>query len=177
MTKGLKRYSGQGELHFVTFSCYRRLPLLRAARSKNLLVEILAEVRDRYGFSLVGYVVMPEHVHLLISEPKTGTPSTVSQVLKQRFSRRLRREPRRQRPSAERKLFSESSDDLPVHYWERRFHDFNVWSRKKRVEKLLYMHLNPVKRGLVAHPRDWPWSSFGFYQAGSAGLIRIDPIS
>ena len=53
-------------------------------------------MRERYAFSLIGYVVMPEHIHLLISEPAKGTPSSVMQVLKQRVSRRLRRKSRKQ---------------------------------------------------------------------------------
>ena len=81
--------------------CYRRLPLLRSVRARNVFVQILGEVRDRYGFSLVGYVVMPEHIHLLISEPAKGTPSTAIQVLKQRVSRRLRRKKRSARRTIE----------------------------------------------------------------------------
>ena len=54
-------------------------------------MKVLGQVREKYGFALAGYVVMPEHIHLLIGEPKQGTPSTVMQVLKQRVSRRLRR--------------------------------------------------------------------------------------
>ncbi|HEV2297373.1 MAG TPA: transposase [Candidatus Acidoferrales bacterium] len=87
MPNRLERRYGQGHLHFITFSCYRRSPLLRTARARNLFVRILAETRSRYGFAIVGYVVMPEHVHLLISEPRMGTPSTVMQVPKQRVSR------------------------------------------------------------------------------------------
>ena len=90
MPKNLKRYYGLQHLHFITCTCYRRLPLLGTATARNLFVKILGEVRDRYGFSLVGYVVMPNHIHLLISEPERGTPSTVMQILKQRASRRLR---------------------------------------------------------------------------------------
>jgi putative transposase len=157
MTKGLKRYYGQNHLHFVTFSCYHRLPLLSAVHSRNLFVEVLAKVRERFEFALVGYVVMPEHVHLLMGEPNRGTPSSVLQMLKKRVSQ------------------GAGDRSLP-HFWQSRFYDFNVWSHKKKVEKLLYMHLNPAKRGLVTHPSDWPWSSFGFYRDGSAGLIRIDPV-
>ena len=91
MVHELIRHYGRGHLYFIAFTCYRRLPLLRSVRAGNAFVHILGEVRDRYGFSLVGYVVMPEHIHLLISEPVKGTPSTVIQVLKQRVSRRLRR--------------------------------------------------------------------------------------
>jgi putative transposase len=90
MAQRLQRRYGQGHLHFITFTCYRRLPLLRTVRARNAFVEILAQVRESFGFALVGYVVMPEHVHLLIGEPARGTPSTVIQVLKQRVSRRLR---------------------------------------------------------------------------------------
>ena len=63
-----------------------------------------------------------------------------------------------------------------MRFWQRRFFDFNVWSLKKRVEKLEYMHMNPVKRGLLTHPKDWPWSSFSFYSKMKLGLIRIDPV-
>ena len=72
MPCGLSRRYGEGHLHFITCSCYRRLPLLASVRAKNLFVKMLGEVRDRYGFSLLGYVVMPEHIHLLISEPCQG---------------------------------------------------------------------------------------------------------
>jgi putative transposase len=95
MPKGLKRYYGRGDLHFVTFSCYRRLPLLGTMRARNVFVEALGKMRERYGLLLVGYVVMPEHVHLLISEPSKGTPSMVLKVLKQRVSRDLRKKTRR----------------------------------------------------------------------------------
>ena len=68
MPKNLKRYNGRGDLHFVTFSCYRRLPLLRTIRARNLFMRPLGAIHERYKFLLVGYVVMPDHVHLLISE-------------------------------------------------------------------------------------------------------------
>src|SRR5713226_6245208 len=91
MRNRLQRHYGHGDLHFVTFSCYRRLPLLGTARARTRLVRILEEVRFRHAFKLIGYVVMLEHVHLLLSEPEKGTPSTVLQVLKQKVSRALRR--------------------------------------------------------------------------------------
>ena len=175
MANKLIRIYGRGHLHFITFSCYRRLPLLRSVRARNAFVQILGEVRDRYGFSLVGYVVMPDHIHLLISEPAKGTPSTVIQVLKQRVSRRCRRKKR----GTARQLnltFASGNNSLP-RFWQRRFYDFNVWSLKKRVEKLHYMHMNPLKRKLVDHPKDWPWSSFSFYSKLKHGLIRVDPVN
>jgi putative transposase len=87
MPKNRKRYCGRGDLHFVTFSCYRRIPLLRTIGARNVFVKDLGAIRDRYKFSLVGHVVMPEHVHLLLSEPPKSTPSIVLKVLKQRVAR------------------------------------------------------------------------------------------
>jgi putative transposase len=135
------------------------MPLLHSARGRNIFVHVLDEVRKEYGFKLVGYVVMPEHVHLLMSEPQRGTPSTVLKMLKQRVSRVL------------------PSEDSPLpQFWQRRFFDFNVWTRKKKIEKLGYMHANPLKRGLVEDAKDWPWSSYAFYQQRGEILIEIDPV-
>ncbi|MGH9737267.1 MAG: transposase [Candidatus Acidiferrales bacterium] len=83
----LERRYGLGHLHFITCSCYRRLPFFASERRRDVFLKILQEVRDRYDFALLGYVVMPEHIHLLISEPNIGTLSLVMQVLKQRVSR------------------------------------------------------------------------------------------
>ena len=175
MPKGLKRYYGRGDLHFLTFSCYRRLPLLKTMRARNLFVQALAKIRERYKFLLIGYVVMPNHVHLLISESAKGTPSVVLKVLKQRVSRALRRSRHRAPPGQLRFAFAKSDGSLP-RFWQPRFYDFNVWSKKKVREKLNYMHANPVTRKLVHHPKDWPWSSWSFYGKGQAGLVPIDPI-
>jgi putative transposase len=105
---------------------------------------------------------MPEHVHLLISEPEIGDPSKALQVLKHNSSRDLL------------KLGGESRIAPGRHFWQRRFYDFNVWNGKKITEKLEYMHLNPVVRNLVTHPKDWPWSSWSHYANGEKGLIAID---
>jgi putative transposase len=174
MAKRLQRRYGQGHLHFITFTCYQRLPLLRAVRARNAFVEILAQVRERYGFALVGYVVMPEHIHLLIGEPSRGTPSTVIQVLKQCVSRRLRGKKRRS--STQWALNFGAEETGLRRFWQRRFFDFNVWSLKKRIEKLDYMHMNPLKRKLVDHPKHWPWSSFSFYASSKHALVPIDPV-
>ncbi len=130
MTVGLHRYYGAHHLHSVTWSCYRRQPLLRSARSRDCLVDILEQVRGKYRFVVVGYVVMPEHVHLLMSEPEVGTPSDVMQVLKQRTARALLPRRKRQDPR-QRMLFAEA---LRTPFWQARFYDFNVWTANKRVE-------------------------------------------
>jgi putative transposase len=136
MWRNLKRYYGAGDLHFITCSCYRRQPLLGTARRRDLLLTVLEQVRRRYQFVVVGYVVMPEHIHLLIGEPQEKTPSTVMQALKLGFARRVLAQARRQRNPAQAVLF----DRAPQHIWQKRFYDFNVWTEHKRIEKLRYMH-------------------------------------
>jgi len=168
MPKGLKRYYGDGHLHFLTCSCYHRQPWLGGARGRDLFLQILEDVRQRYRFVVVGYVVMPDHIHLLINEPERGTPSTVMHVLKQRYARRLLRKKRRQAGQGE--LWPEEEQRV----WQRRFYDFNVWSQRKRVEKLRYMHRNPVKRGLVPEPEQWQWSSFRSYVYDEVGVVKIN---
>jgi putative transposase len=134
---------------------------------------MLEETRVRYQFALIGYVVMPEHFHLLIGEPRIGTPATVLQVLKQRVSRALRRRKGKASSRLQLRLWPDERATRRS-FWQRRFYDFNVWSRKKKIEKIHYMHMNPLKRGLVSHPKDWRWSSFANYQGLSTAAIQID---
>jgi putative transposase len=158
-------------LHFITCSCYRRWPLVSTARKRDRFLSILEQTRQRYRFVVVGYVVMPEHIHLLLSEPEVGTPSTVMQGLKQRTAYALLPKRKRSTP-CQRNLFG----DEPRHraFWQARFYDFNVWTTKKRVEKLRYMHRNPVKRKLVETPEQWRWSSYRFYLLQEVGAVRVN---
>ena len=156
MRRPLIRRYGQGDLHFVTFSCSDRKPLLGSEASRLLFLRTLDNVRRRFGFRLIGYVVMPEHVHLLVSEPSRSDLSKALQSLKQ--------------------LVSRDSEANDKHFWQRRFYDFNVWSYGKVVEKLEYMHANPLKRGLVGHASEWPWSSWSHYAGSARGPIQIDSI-
>src|SRR5579864_1426609 len=142
MARKLIRIYGRGHLHFITFSCYRRVPFLRSVRARNVFVQILGQVRDRYEFSLVGYVVMPDYVHLLIAKPAKGTPSTVIQVLKQRVSRRLRRNKRAF--AGQLNLNFESGEPSQPRMWQRRFYGFNVWSLKESRKAPLHAH-EPVE--------------------------------
>ena len=171
----LTRSYGQGDLHFITFSCYRRGPFLGTRRARNIFLKILEQVRRRHAFRLIGFVLMPKHVHLLISEPKKGSPSVVLQVLKQKTSRALC-EKRRGTTAAQLRMNFGATSPGDTHFWQRRFYDFNVWSEKKLEEKLDYMHANPVKRKLVTHPGDWPWSSWSHYEGRTEGLIRMDTV-
>jgi putative transposase len=170
--KRLIRCYGAGYLHFITSSCYHRGPVLGTARRRTLFLDILEQVRLRYGFVVVGYVVMPEHFHLLISEPERGTPSTVMQVLKQRFAHQLLKRLRARADPTQGQFWDEMLAE--GHVWQRRFYDFVVWSYAKRLEKLRYIHRNPVRRGLVLEPEQWPWSSFRYYAYDETGPVLVD---
>jgi putative transposase len=166
----LKRYYGAQHLHFITCSCYHRQRWLGSVRRRDLFLRVLEQVRKRYGLVVVGYVVMPEHIHLLISEtaeerPLAGDASRQAGLCAAGAAQPD--EAAAQRPAG---VFF----DTPEHAWQHRFYDFNVWSERKRVEKLRYMHRNPVKRGLVMEPDRWPWSSFRSYYYGEPGVVRIN---
>jgi putative transposase len=165
-----RRYYGTNDLHFITCSCYHRQCWLATPQRRDLFLTVFEEVRQRYGFVVVGYVVMPEHIHLLISEPGKGDPSRVMQAIKQGFSRRVLKAVRKRRDAAQQELFAVGAE----HVWQRRFYDFNVWTSRKRIEKLRYMHRNPVARGLVQEPEQWPWSSYRSYAFGEEGGVRIN---
>ncbi|HTD97471.1 MAG TPA: transposase [Edaphobacter sp.] len=155
MPTGLKRFQQTRQFHFITFSCYKRQPFLHPAEAKDTVQQILEQTRKQQDLCIAAYVLMPEHVHLLTDEPSTGTVATFLQILKQLTSRQLK--------SPDQKQF-----------WQRRYYDFNVSSHDKYVEKLQYIHRNPVKRGLVLNPEDYRWSSFHHYATGEPGPIEIE---
>jgi putative transposase len=152
MPTRLIRYQEAGDFHFLTFSCHGRQPYLANAASRDLFELVLEQTRRRYAFHVFGYVVMPEHVHLLVSEPKRGMLERAIQALKTSVSKQSSQRP----------------------FWLPRYYDFNVHSEDKRPEKLRYMHRNPVVRGLAAHPEDWRWSSYRHYLTGEAGIVEIE---
>jgi putative transposase len=172
MPRRLHRYYGAGYLHFITTSCYHRQPWLNHARHRDLFLRTLERVRRRYDFVVVGYVVMPEHVHLLLGEPERGNPSLVMQALKQGFARQLLSRLRSRGKTGQGSLWNLVLED--GHVWQRRFYDFVVRTEHKRIEKLRYMHRNPVKRGLVREPEQWRWSSYRHYAYGERGMVLVN---
>jgi putative transposase len=187
MTEGLHRFYGGKDLHFLTFSCYRRRPLFRNEIYCDLFLKILERVRRRYRLVVLGYVVMPEHVHLLVSEPQRETLSTAVQAVKLGLVRSLQcsggsvvAAAPRSRKNGETwgtLTWGTLTSGTPMHperFWQARFYDFNVWTERKRIEKLRYIHRNPVERGLVASPEQWRWSSFRWYLCGESGAVQIN---
>ena len=154
MPWGLKRFQESGQTHFVTFGCYHRRPSFTTATTRQTFEAALERVRRSFGVCVYGYVIMPEHVHLLISEPSRRKLADALKSLKQGVSRRLI-------GGAE-------------HFWQKRYYDFNIRNARQFVEKLRYIHRNPVRRGLCERPEDWEWSSFLQYATGCEGRVEIE---
>ena len=152
MTEGLKRFQQTGDFHFVTFSCYQRRLYLGLPEPRNLFEESLERTRSKYKFGVIVYVVMPEHVHLLLTEPVAAPLAKALMALKISSSKRLKESP----------------------FWQIRYYDFNVFTQRKQVEKLRYIHRNPVRRGLVDRPEGWEWSSFRHCLTGERAIVEIE---
>ena len=154
MTRGLVRYQQSGDFHFITFSCFHRLACLGRAEARDLFECSLERMRRKYEFAVAGYVVMPEHVHLLVSEPRNGVLDRAIQALKISVAVQQSKRP----------------------FWQPRYYDFNVFTAEKTTDKLRYMHRNPVVRGLAKRPEDWKWSSFRHYASGFEGTVEIESL-
>src|SRR5579864_5971792 len=105
MPWGLHRYHDTGALHFITWSCSGRKPLLDSSETRDLVLKVLEQMRNRYRFVVVGFVVMPEHVHLLMSEPLIGNVSSAISAVR--------------------------TGDFGQHFWMKRYYDFNVTARPR----------------------------------------------
>ncbi len=158
MPSGLRRYHHSGESHFLTFSCYHRQPRFESAVTYDLFLASLETMRVKFGVYIYGHVVMPEHVHLLVSEPERKTLADAMHFLKLSFTKRLRG----------------LREAGPGSFWQERGYDRNVYSAKEFAEKLGYIHQNPVKRGLVTSAENWKWSSFRHYAFREVGVVEIE---
>ena len=176
-----KRNYSPGQLQFITTGTYHRAPLFLSERFCRCFVQRLAEVRQGLKFLLLGWVLMPEHFHLLLKPQPAEAAPLIVKGLKEGTATRILKALREnlQYPwcgkMLERlRLPPTMHDESHYRVWQRRFYPFNVYSEKKRLEKLDYMHHNPVKRGLVNEPGDWPRSSWRLYLGQDASLLEMD---
>lgn len=176
-----QHYYDLNHLHYLTANISRRARIFDSDRFKLKFTQTLDDLRAELSFRIIGYVLMPEHCHLLIWPSELADPSQIMQKLAERTANFILRNLRQHReyPWCQKML---ARFELPpsvhhhAHYrvWQRGGYDLNIWSEKKRLEELNYMHNNPVKRGLVAQPGDWPWSSWRFYYLGDRLILALD---
>jgi putative transposase len=158
MPKGQKHVYGKGELHSITCSCFLRQPKLAVEKHRNLFVQLVEEVRVKFRFGVVGYVVMPNHFHLLMVEPAIDTAANSLDTLLQRYQRRYNTSAR--------------SDES---VWQLPYSDTHVFQPAAIEERLRFMHDLPVKAGLVTDPTEWEWSSARFYAGLPDGILTVEP--
>ena len=175
------RYFVPGELQFITASTYRRVSLFTSPRFCREFVKVLDAIRAEFKFLLLGWVLMPEHFHILIWPQPAESTSRVVHQLKQRTAASILRtlranqdKPWCERMLAKLRLPPSVHDQTLFRVWQRRFYPFGIYSEKKLREKLDYMHANPVKRRLVDSAEKWPWSSFRFYHLGDSSVLEMD---
>ena len=114
-------------------------------------------MRRRFELYVYGYVVMPEHVQLLVSEPEPGLLADAIHFLKLSFAKRLY-----------------AGTGEAGSFWQKRYYDRNVRDAREFEIKVRYLHRNPVKRGPVSEPAEWSWSSFRHYALRECGVVEIE---
>jgi REP-associated tyrosine transposase len=177
--KRVKSYNEPGHAHELTFSCFQRLPLFSRDRTCRWFMDALEKARRDCRFFLWAYVIMPEHVHLLIwpEEPKYEI-SLIRTALKVPVARKAIKYLEQRAPSFLERL----KDVQPNGEWHYRFwqrgggYDRNVIEPATLLQMIEYLHSNPVRRGLVERATDWVWSSARFYAGMSPVPIKLDPL-
>ncbi|QQS09928.1 MAG: transposase [Phycisphaerales bacterium] len=176
--KHLRRHEDPHHARFLTFSCFRRLPLLFDPDTRDCLARHLERTRARWKFHLYAWVVMPEHVHLLLWPRLPDGP--VAKVLHD-----LKRSTAQEtigwwRGRDAGSLAEIRGSDGTIRIWQRGGgYDRNISSLAEFDEKLRYIHENPVCRGLVPRPEDWAWSSARWHAGWGGdctGPVAIDPL-
>jgi len=168
MPRGLRRFHESKQSHFITFSCYRRQANFTDGKIYDLFPLCLEAMRQRFRMRIYGYVVMSEHVHLLVSEPEQGSLAGAMHYLKLSFSKRVKSQVSVQKKDAN------LGHKLHEPFWQKRYYDRNVRDAREFGVKLRYLHRNPVKRGLVKEPGEWKWSSFRHYAYREMGVVEIE---
>jgi putative transposase len=181
--KLVRHFNDPRHIHELTFSCYRRWPLLADEQWRSMLAESIDRAMERHGYRLTAFVFMPEHVHLLVFPlPGATGVDSVLRAIKRPFSYRVKqRLLESQSPLLDRLTIRQRPGVMTFRYWqEGPGYDRNLTSVKSAVAAIDYIHLNPVRRALAVTAADWKWSSADYYlESGRKrhpDLPRIHPL-
>jgi len=163
-----RMHDDEGQAQFVTFSCHRRRRLLGHARARQVVISLLASELMTHEGICSGFVIMPDHVHAIVWFSQPGRLSHFMKQWKQKSSVRLKKFIHGQLPEYSRKIGRKDP------FWQPRYYPFNLYSEKKAREKLDYMHLNPVRAGLVEKATDWAWSSARYFEDGRSVGVPLE---
>jgi len=168
-------FTGEGHYHYVTFSCLGRRKLLATPRAKQIVISVLDTLARRGRVRVAGFVIMPNHVHAVLGFENDKDLPVVMQTWKRLSAYYLRKLYTETRPDLLNYLKRARDGEEVVSFWQRRYYDFNLFSEEKLLEKLNYMHNNPVRKGLVEQASDYQWSSAQWYNQGKSVGVKIDP--
>lgn len=184
MPAHLRRFDEPGHIHFWTISCHRRLGFFHHDDMKRIVIAALRLLQAKYEICLVGYVVMPDHVHVLLYPHARACdqPTNIATLLSA-FKQHVGFHGKawlRDYWRVHRRLWSAPLTDWargdatgkPV--WNTRGYDFNIHRRDTLIEKLNYCHKNPITRGLADRAENWPWSSYRFYELDDRSVFAMD---
>jgi putative transposase len=160
----LRHYDDPQSVRFITFGTYRGERSLNNPETVQLLLSELLAARNKYGLKLLGYVVMPEHVHLVIFPPPGTTMGLVVREIKSKMARAYFRQ---------RGMTGCEQTNV---FWQKRCYDRNCRTPEEVREKVVYCHKNPVKRGLVREMSAWRWSSYNWYMGEQDVPLEMDVV-
>jgi putative transposase len=174
--KNVKHYDLPGDAHYLTFSCYRGLALLSKDRTRFWFIEELTKAREKHHFDLWAWVIMPEHVHLLICPRElTYKMEKILASLKKPVSHRAIQFLTQHAPDFLEKLTVRNRNRTYRRFWQAGpGHDANLYELTTIYKAIEYIHNNPVRRGLVLHATDWLWSSARDWAGLGCPYIRVD---
>lgn len=169
----MRRWEGSGAVRFVTFSCQRRLPLLGNPAIRDVFVEALTTARSRHGFELFAWVVMPEHIHLLL---RPHPDAHLDEALRSMKTSVAKRVVNRWRTLGAPILDQIQTSRGAPRFWQKGGgFDRNVRDQHEFCREVRYIHRNPVERGLVEQPEGWRWSSVRWWMGQRDGEVECDP--
>ena len=171
-------YNDPGNAHELTFSCYHRLRFLSKDRTCQWLADQVNQVRRQLDYSLWAYVFMPDHVHLvLFPEERNYNDSDFLKRLKEPVSRKAVQFLKRESPEWLARIRVRRGKKVEHHFWQQgRGHDRNIDNPRTLQSMIEYIHLNPVRKGLVERARDWKWSSAGWFEGMPSNDLEPDLI-
>lgn len=171
-----QRVDEPGQARELTFSCYKRLKFLDFDRTRHWFIDELADARKTFPFDLWAYVIMPEHVHLLVYPREASAKAGVfAGKVKEQVGRKAIQYLRENNPEWLERIAVQEGNRKRYRFWQPGGgYDRNVVELSTVQKMIEYIHMNPVRRGLVTRPEDWPWSSARWYAGIQPVLIEMD---
>jgi putative transposase len=173
-----RAYNEPGHPHALTFSCHNRLALLSKARTCEWLADAIRTASTEFEFSLWAYVFMPDHVHVVVHPRRVEyDTSRWLKRIKEPVSRNAIAYLKREAPDWLGRLAVRRGQEVEHHFWQPgRGFDRNLTEPDTLCSMLEYIHMNPVRKGLVARARDWKWSSAGWFEGSPLNSLQPDTI-